>query len=224
MEKAVSFSAFPNTALATPSQLAPAWETTAQDEHGHCAQKGKGFISLHPSTGRCGCTPIVWIHVCVCTLMHYSLQNTHNFNFFALPGAFANQLHPWLTQAALCCAQRWAAGGRKEWESHLHPFICNQGASAASEEIHLYPLNSISACLQLRLGMNPIIGQQFTPVPPGSSATTRRCHRGSPMLSTDISYPSQGPSESHCASTNHTQRSFRFLGGLWEQLFMLQEF
>ena len=169
-------------------------------------QRGTNAATVHrkerPSST---CTPPqggVGVHVCIqvhlCTLIPYSLQDTFNFNFLVLPGAFPNQLQPWLTRAAPCCAQRWAVWGRKNLplrECHLHPFVCHRGAPAVHKQIPPYLLNSIRACLWLRSGVNPSTGQRFTPVPSGSDAT-RRGHRGSPMLSTERSVLPQPKSRS----------------------------
>lgn len=192
--RAVSSSALPKAALAIPRQPAPAWERATRDERSHRARKGKGFFNPHPSAGRCGCTHIVCIQVHVHRLIPCSLRDTHNFNFLDLPGAFPNQLQLWLTRAALCCAQRWAAWGRRDpppRERHLHPFVCDQGCPSSLQTNSAppppYPLDSISARLWLRSGVNSRTGQRFGPVPAGSGGNKRRDHRGSPVLSTERS-------------------------------------
>ena len=174
---AVSSSALTKAALVTPRHPAPVWEGAARDKRTHCAQKGQGFISPHPSTGRCA--HMACIQLCVCTLIPCSLQDTRNFNFLVFPGAFLHQLQLWLPWAALCCAQRWAVCGRKELplrECHLHPFVCDWGHPSTKRTHSPVSPKQHQGMFTAAIGGEPQHGAVIRSRPP-----RQRCHEERPL-------------------------------------------
>lgn len=75
---------FPRLPWHLPDNQLQRGKRAARDEGSRHAWKG----TLSPPQGSVGVRLRVRTRACVCTLIPHSLQDTHNFNFRVLPGAF----------------------------------------------------------------------------------------------------------------------------------------